>query len=410
MFRLSYCVIRVLLFPCRLMTAGGIRRCGNVLGSLVYRCVPSYRKRTLSNLALATDLALSEEEIRKTAEQSLQSMAITFLEYERFARIRHIDDSVSIRNREPTFKLFEAGQGIILLCGHQANWEAAFLEVSDKIPVTAINRPIKNPFLHNYLVRIRTRFGGKLITPKETISRGTAILRQGGALAIVCDQGMPESKYVFPFFGRRARTSVAPALLSYRTGAPIIFATIRRKGGRYEVHYSDPVWPNRKETLKEEIRRLTCAWLAILEKSVIDAKEQWLWLHNRWKQQVPTLRKRRYRAESILIILPKESVRHRASLHALRTVYPRAFITILTPLPLSLPDAEVLLYRSEKELFLRDYRFKLVFDFSRVPGIKKHFLRLSAFRVIDEKTLYKEAGRSVEPRDDLSRVIEKALI
>jgi KDO2-lipid IV(A) lauroyltransferase len=100
-----------------------LHRLGNALGLAVYYLYPKYRKRALSNLALATDLHLSPEQIVETAKKSLQSLAITALEYPRLSREKNIHQLATCQNPEPAASMIKAGQGIIFFCGHQTNWE-----------------------------------------------------------------------------------------------------------------------------------------------------------------------------------------------------------------------------------------------------------------------------------------------
>lgn len=83
---LSYFLFRFFTFPLQYLPYKTLHSLGKVLGLLVYYFYPKYRKRALSNLALATDLHLSPDQIVETAKKSLQNLAITALEYPRLSR------------------------------------------------------------------------------------------------------------------------------------------------------------------------------------------------------------------------------------------------------------------------------------------------------------------------------------
>lgn len=172
-----------------------------------------------------------------------------------------------------------------------------------------------------------------------------------------------------------------PAILSYRTGSPIMVATTNRKDGHYHIHYSDPIWPNSEAPMDQEVDRLMRASLAELEKSIKNEPGQWLWSHNRWKQQTRGKLRTKFRHESILIILSKEE-----DLTPFREIYPHEFITVYAPLGVrvQLEGAEIVPYSSEEDLLKRDYRFKLVFNFTSFAKVKPHFLRLAAFTVVSK--------------------------
>lgn len=404
---LTYFAIRALTFPFSLLPFPAIHFLGKRLGSVAYYTLTKYRKRTLSNLSLAKNLELKD--LKKTAKASFQNLAITCLEYPKFARIRKTSSIISCENPELAKLLIDQGKGIIFFCGHQANWELLFLEGTQRMPGVAIGRPVKNVPLYRWILSIREKYGGTIIPPQQAIKEGLRALKKGKFLGIVGDQGMPESPYAFDFFGRRAWTTPAPAILSYRTGCPIMVATIRREKGKYLIHYSDPIWPNKEKTMEEEIERMMKASLKILEADIRKRPEQWLWQHNRWKQETPLNVYYRYRWDTILVILPKNF--DQTDLAAFREIYPEAFLSFLVPKGAVVPlkDVEVLTYEKEGELFITDYRFKLVINLTKVQGLKKHFLKQSAFEVLDFQGLRKAASEHLSEGDSFSLLLKKAL-
>ena len=304
--RISFTLILLFTRPLRWLPYSAIHRLGNQLGLLLYFLFPKYRKRTLSNLSLASTLALSEKELIRLAKASLQNLMITCLEYAKFASEKEIHRVAHCENPACADELMREGKPIIFFCGHQANWEVLFLEGTKRMPGVAIGRPVANSLLYSWILSIRQKYGGKIIAPKNAIREGLRGLKRGAFLGIVGDQGMPDSGYSSPFLGKRAWTSPMAAILAHRTGAPIMVATTRREKGKYIIHYSDPIWPKSDEPLDKEVDRMMRASLLELEKSIQKNPGQWLFSHNRWKQQTPGRLKKRFRHESILIILPKE--------------------------------------------------------------------------------------------------------
>ncbi|MCB1107360.1 MAG: hypothetical protein KDK76_04610 [Chlamydiia bacterium] len=403
---LPYIALRTFMFPLNFLPFKGLHLLGKGLGTLAYHVMTKYRKRTLSNLSLAQNLEVTD--LKKTAKRSFQNLAMTCLEYPKFSRLKSTQKVIHCENPEFAKKLIDKGTGIIFYCGHQANWELLFLEGTQRMPGVAVGRPIKNAPLYRWVVSIREKFGGTIIAPKQTIKEGLRALKKGKFLGIVGDQGMPESPYAFDFFGRRAWTTPAPAILSYRTGCPIMVATIRREKGKYIIHYSDPIWPNPSQPLEEEIYRMMRQSLLLLEEDVRKRPDQWLWQHNRWKQETPLNVYYRYRWDSILIILPRDF--DPQELLTFREIYPQAFITILAPKGIEIPlsDVETLTYENDRDLFLTDYRFKLVFNFTKAP-LRRHFMKQAAFDVLDLERLKKGAAEHLLPGDSFSLLLKKAL-
>ena len=66
---LSAYAIFICTFPLRFLPYRAIHALGNALGLLLYYCIPHFRKRALSNLALAKTLKLTNPQIRKLAKE-----------------------------------------------------------------------------------------------------------------------------------------------------------------------------------------------------------------------------------------------------------------------------------------------------------------------------------------------------
>jgi KDO2-lipid IV(A) lauroyltransferase len=392
---IAYLLIRLFTFPLRFIPYPAVHALGRFLGRCMYYAIPKFRKRALSNLALATDLRLSNSEIVEKAKQSFENLMTTALEYAKLSKEKNIHRVAVCENPDEAKKLMETGNSPIFFCAHQANWEILFLEGTSRMKGVAIGRPIKNRFLYNWIVAMRQQYGGKIVQPREAVKEGLRGLKQGAFLGIVGDQGMPDSGFSSPFFGRRAWTSPLPALLSYKTGHPLFFAAVRRENGKYFIHYSDPIFPDTQLPMDQEVDRMMKRVLHLLEESIRRNIGQWLWQHNRWKQQTPKRLKRRFRHESILIILPRDG-KILDHLAVFREIYPFEFITLLAPPELRakslIEDSELLTYQKPEEMLLDDFRFKLVFNFTGNCNVARHYKKLSAFVVVDAK----EVGTTAE--------------
>jgi KDO2-lipid IV(A) lauroyltransferase len=244
--RLIYSSILVFTWPLRWLSYRSIHKIGSFLGACLFYGSSKFRKRALSNLSLASSLHLSKKEVVSFAKRSIQNVMITCLEYPKLSREKNIHHLVQCENPKQVEDLYKTGISPIFFCGHQANWELFFLEGTKRMRGVAIGRPIKNQFLYNWALKIRQKYGGKIIHPREAVREGLKALREGSFLGIVGDQGMPESGLCSSFLGRKAWTSPIPALLSYRTGSPLVVATMKRQKTGYRIRYSEPIWPNRK--------------------------------------------------------------------------------------------------------------------------------------------------------------------
>jgi len=397
-------------FPIKL-----IHLLGKSLGFFLYFILKNFRKRTLSNLALAKGLSLSNKQIKKIALKSFQNLAINCLEYSKFYFLKDFNKLVSCENPDTAEKLYQKGQGIIFFCAHQSNWEVLFLDGNIRMKGIAIGKPFKNKSLYKWILSIREKTGGKIVEPKDAIKVGLKSLRKGLFFGILCDQGMPESNYVYPFLGRNAKSSTAPALLAYKTNCPIIVATTKRKAGKYLIHYSDPIWPNLSNPIDKDIKRMMDKSLYLIEESIKKTPSEWLWQHNRWKTQSPKNIYRKFRHDSICIIIDKTFNEDTYPLSVFREIYADDHLHLISPKDYPIKCAnifnEIINYKKKEELFRYDYRFKIIYNFTKIKSLKRHYLKLSSFEVLSINDIYKYAmlhsfsGKNLSFPDILKRAV-----
>lgn len=397
---LIYLCVRFFAFFIGYLPYRVIHFLGKILGLIAYRFMGEYRKIALSNLACAKTLALNKKQIIQYAKSAFENLAIVCLEFAKFAREKNFANVIRCKNFAYAHQLSNEGQGIIFFCPHLSNWEVLFLEGNLHMRGIAIGKPIKNKYLYEWIVQIREKTRGTIISPKYALKEGIKALREGKFVGVVADQGMPESSYSYPFLGRKAFNSTAPALLAYKTHSPIIVATVNRKHGKYEITYSDPIWPNLNNPLKQEVFQMMDKSLSILEKQIQKTPGQWLWQHNRWKQQTPHTIYKAYRYDTILILLDR--MMDSSCFLILRKIYEKEYVTVLLPDtfdPSSYALAnEIKRYTTPKGLFMEDYRFKVVFNFTKNKKIEKFYRKKSAITILSFPDFYQ---RSLPEKKDL---------
>lgn len=359
------------------------------MGNLSYWLIPHLRKRILSNLTLAKELSFTKKELFTIARKSLQHLCITCLEYPYLHRKKgDVDQIIQTDHQQIAHNLQNNPQGVVFFCAHQANWELPFLKLSQYVPGIALARPFRNRPLFNWLKGIREAHLGRIVPPKDALKESSKALKNKQFLGVVSDQAYPASAYSAPFFGRRAYTSCICALIACKNKVPLRVVSSYREKGKQIICVSDPILPNKEKSLKAQVKSMMDEVMIQLQKSIRNHPEQWMWLHNKWKQPTPQKLKRDFRHESILIILPshtKDFDHWHSKIQLFHTYFPNHFISILLPdhfkgdLPIE--EAEKIYYSNEKELFLQDFRFKQVFDFSGVSGISNHYKKLCALQV-----------------------------
>jgi len=171
-----------------------------------------------------------------------------------------------------------------MITAHYGNWELLARKfVIHGYSMNVIARDSDDPGMTGITTRIRESGGYRVFDRDQPILGAFKCLRKNELLAILPDQN--ESKgLLIDFFGRPAATASGPAIISLRSGAPLIpaFAT-RQPDGRYKGVVYPQIDYTATGNEEEDIRQLTTLINAAIERHVRLNPSQWLWLHDRWK-------------------------------------------------------------------------------------------------------------------------------
>lgn len=182
-------------------------------------------------------------------------------------------------------KALAAGKGVVGITGHLSNWELFGGYVASRLGgIHVIAREAYDRHTDRLLRYLRGRLGVTSIYTDEPASVGASVVRGGGFLGTLADlnvRGLPV--VAVEFFGRPAATPIGPALLSRRTGAPLIpMCIIREPDDSYRIYVSGPVILADTGDFRNNLTADTQAWSAVLEGWIRRYPEQWIWLHDRW--------------------------------------------------------------------------------------------------------------------------------
>lgn len=382
---------------------------GYKIGSLAFYTIPNLRKTALTNLALAYP-HLPYHERYLLAKQSIQHVMITFCELLAVeALAKNIDSLISIQTAESCtigyhpdevitnselqtiFEQLSNNEGVILFCGHQANWELPFLFITKQYPGLALAKPIPNARLNKKIFSLRELFKGKITTPKNGINQALRALNQGHIVGLVGDQALLMSSYSYPLFGSEAFTTTTPALLAYKTGKPIVAVSIYRKGCHYEIVPSKKIYPNYSLPMKESLIDMMNRAMLFLERGISLQPELWMWMHKRWKSKLKNKFKKTYAFSHILILIQDFDIpTYNSFLQYLTNLYLGAKLTIairrtsqtLFKLPPINTDCCFQTFTNYDELIQKPNIFPAVFACNKLPrNVRNHYLRTGTRKV-----------------------------
>jgi KDO2-lipid IV(A) lauroyltransferase len=291
-FRLELALIRIVSAFVRVLPMPVVRVLGGVLGRAVYVVDSFHRRIALTNLAHAFPTRPPREH-RAIAGAMFAHFGRLLLELIKFGSLSdaQILARIESEGEERVQQAYQHDRGVLFFTGHFGYWEMQALAQPLRVrPVSVLARPLDNPYLHEWLERIRTRTGNAVIYRQGAIRKVMRELAANRGVALLIDQHLHSADAVYvDFFDRPAATTSALAALALRTGAPVIpvFA-LPLPGGRYRFVYERPVPPPREDS-PDAIREFTQRCTDVLEMYVRRDPALWLWMHRRWRDRDPGL-------------------------------------------------------------------------------------------------------------------------
>jgi Kdo2-lipid IVA lauroyltransferase/acyltransferase len=195
---------------------------------------------------------------------------------------------VQILNLDVARRYLDAGQSVMLVTSHLGNWEWLLHGVTLQLgyPVDAAYKPLHDQWAERLMLRIRSRFGARLVPAKELLAD---FLRRRGvvrAVAMNADQApvSTDKRYWTRFLGQDTAFYIGAEQIARATRLPILYVRVSRiRRGYYQVELSQ-LWDGREVT---EPNTVTERYARACEIDVLKSPADWLWSYRRWRLKKP---------------------------------------------------------------------------------------------------------------------------
>lgn len=177
----------------------------------------------------------------------------------------------------------QQGTGVCGLAVHNMTLEVGCRIVGLHCPAVAFYRPHDNPVIEYMQYRGRARSNKYLISKRDLRSLFKAL--DHGELALYLpdqDYGSHNSEFVSLFAVENVATTIGPVILARRTQcATVMVNSFRDQQGRYVIKFYPGLknFPDPDDKLNA--RRINQQ----VEKLIMEAPPQYLWMHKRYKTQ-----------------------------------------------------------------------------------------------------------------------------
>jgi len=280
------------------------RRLGRTFGGL-----PLNKKRVaraVESLGFAMPGA-DEPTRRELALRSYEHLAMLAVEVAFLPRVLTEDSwssHVDVGAVGPALDALTGDRPVIMITGHSGNWEVmGYTLALLGVRVHAIYRPLDLAPLDRWIRRTRERRGLQLVDKFGAVHAVPKLMEEKRAVAFVADQNAGDRGVFVPYFGRLTSTYKSIGLIALKHNAVIVCGGAHRVGWddspedrgigrsvgnndlRFRVVVDDVFGPEDYLSQPDPLYYLTARYRRAIEKLVLAAPSQYLWMHRIWKSR-----------------------------------------------------------------------------------------------------------------------------
>ena len=231
----------------------------------------------------------TKKELRKIERRFYRFFCDLFLEtlYEINISEAEIKRRFSFVNIEGLLEQHAGGKGILIMTAHYGNWEWGMnfpLFIAEDIVSCQIYKGLSNKQFDRFMYNLRAKYGGINVEKRELL-RTMIKYKSGndqGIYWMISDQTPAAQKihYWTEFLHQDTPTLTGTEQLARKFDYAVFYAEIKRiKRGYYQCELI-PITLESAQTAEFEI---TEKYMRMLQKTIEDQPEYWLWSHRRWK-------------------------------------------------------------------------------------------------------------------------------
>ncbi|MGF1635971.1 MAG: lysophospholipid acyltransferase family protein [Cyclobacteriaceae bacterium] len=258
------------------------------LGQLAGLVLKKEREKIFKNLQYALGDEFDAVQLKKLSYEVFKQTGRNFadilkaIHYRKFEQFEKILEIEGIEHLE---EAYNKGNGIILVASHMGPYELLGTFFSLKgFKTSAIATPLKDPRLDKLLVSNRQKMGVTNFPRGKDNIKMVKALKNGELLLLLMDQDTRVNSIFVDFFGKPTYTPIGPAMLSLKTGARLVCASVWRVDNdklKYKILPECKVATTGDK--EKDIHAITSALSLQLESLIRNDLSQWVWMHQRWK-------------------------------------------------------------------------------------------------------------------------------
>lgn len=191
-------------------------------------------------------------------------------------------------NPEVVNRFFDEGRSVILISSHYNDWEwmVLSLDMQFKHHGIGVGKPNSNKTFEKLVNRARTRYGTEVVFADTVrdVFEDYESKHQPCCYMMLSDQSPsnPKKCYVSDFLNQRSGFIFGAEHFAKKYDIPVVYyQVVKDRIGCY--HFELELIT--EKPLETEHGNITKKYIHLLEKTIIEKPQFWLWSHRRWKHQ-----------------------------------------------------------------------------------------------------------------------------
>ncbi len=293
---LIYLAVRSVICWAQAIAPETAQKFAPVLAWVAHSLLKVRRKVVEENLCIAYP-QLGPQDREQLALKMWEHLALLGYEMLMLRRkIHHTNwrDHIRLVNHVPALRMLSEGRPVVFVTGHFGNFELGGYALGLLgVPTWTVARPIDNPYLDRFIQQLRAATGQRLIPKQGATEWVNRLAAAGEPLAFLADQSAGPKGCFVEFFGRKASTFKAIALLALTHQCPLAVCYAIRKPRilQFELCIAAVLDPKTISADWANVPTITQWFTTELEQAIRSCPEQYWWVHRRWKDAPPRERK-----------------------------------------------------------------------------------------------------------------------
>lgn len=211
-------------------------------------------------------------------------------------------DHYKIDDRKQILKVLFDSRAKIVVTGHFGNFElAGYVNGLFGLPSTTLARPLDNLYVHHFITQFRSLGGQHFLSKDGSAVEIQRLLEAGGTIGLLADQDAGNRGCWVNFLGHPASCHKALALFTLSNQAPMMVCYNRRLNRplTFEVVITGVADPLEPGDHLASVQNLTQWYNNCLEAAIRAYPDQYWWLHRRWREPPPRLKRASERAKRV---------------------------------------------------------------------------------------------------------------